>query len=65
MVKYGPMTTTLFSGPLSMFGAKAQIAALEKGIGFELVMVPFDKNDAYLPKQCRPAPSHLQRHVVA
>jgi glutathione S-transferase len=38
----------LFSGPLSMFGAKAQIAALEKGIAFELVMVPFET--AYEPK---------------
>lgn len=33
----------LYSGPLSMFGAKAQIAALEKGFDFELVMVPYDK----------------------
>ena len=40
---------TLFSGPLSMFGAKVQIAALEKGIAFELVMVPFDRDDRYLP----------------
>jgi glutathione S-transferase len=38
----------LFSGPLSMFGAKAQIAALEKGLNFELVMVPFET--AYEPK---------------
>ncbi|HWM41601.1 MAG TPA: glutathione S-transferase family protein [Burkholderiales bacterium] len=38
----------LFSGPLSMFGAKAQIAALEKGLEFELVMVPYDKS--YEPK---------------
>jgi glutathione S-transferase len=38
----------LFSGPLSMFGAKAQIAALEKGIAFELVMVPFET--AYEPR---------------
>ena len=36
----GPMR--LFSGPLSMFGAKAQIALLEKGFDFELVMVPFE-----------------------
>jgi glutathione S-transferase len=48
------MTTTrsgpirLFSGPLSMFGAKAQIAVLEKGLDFELVMVPFEV--AYEPK---------------
>lgn len=41
---------TLYSGPLSMFGAKAQIAALEKGIDFELVMVPFDFHALYSPK---------------
>jgi glutathione S-transferase len=40
----------LFSGPLSMFGAKAQIAALEKGVEFELVMVPFDMQRLYEPK---------------
>jgi glutathione S-transferase len=44
------MTTTIYSGPLSMFGAKVQIAAIEKGIDFELVMVPFIKGDAYEPK---------------
>ena len=38
----------LFSGPLSMFEAKAQIAALEKGLEFELVMVPFET--AHEPK---------------
>jgi glutathione S-transferase len=38
----------LFSGPLSMFGAKAEIAALEKGLDFELVMVPFEEK--YEPK---------------
>src|SRR5262245_3274231 len=40
----------LFSGPLSMFGAKAQIAAREKGMDFELVMVPFDMERLYEPK---------------
>jgi len=40
----------LFSGPLSMFGAKAQIAALEKGLDFELIMVPFDMERLYEPK---------------
>jgi glutathione S-transferase len=40
----------LYSGPLSMFGAKAQIAAREKGIAFELVMVPFDMKRLYEPK---------------
>jgi glutathione S-transferase len=40
----------LYSGPLSMFGAKAEIAAREKGIDFELVMVPFDMQQLYEPK---------------
>ena len=40
----------LFSGPLSMFGAKAQIAAIEKGLDFELVMVPFEMKRLYQPK---------------
>jgi glutathione S-transferase len=40
----------LYSGPLSMFGAKAEIAAHEKGLDFELVMVPFDMKRLYEPK---------------
>ncbi len=40
----------LYSGPLSMFGAKAEIAAHEKGIAFELVMVPFEMAALYSPK---------------
>jgi glutathione S-transferase len=40
----------LYSGPLSMFGAKAEIAAREKGIDFELVMVPFEMKTLYQPK---------------
>lgn len=40
----------LFSGPLSMFGAKAHIAAIEKGLDFELVMVPFEMKRLYEPK---------------
>src|SRR5215813_3649073 len=40
----------LYSGPLSMFGAKAEIAAHEKGLDFELVMVPFDMTALYQPK---------------
>jgi glutathione S-transferase len=43
-----PGRMRLFSGPLSMFGAKAQIAALEKGLDFDLVMVPFEEK--YEPK---------------
>jgi glutathione S-transferase len=33
-----------------MFGAKAEIAALEKGIDFELTMVPFEMKTLYQPK---------------
>lgn len=40
----------LYSGPLSMFGAKAQIAALEKGLDLDVVMVPFEFGPGYSPK---------------
>ncbi len=40
----------LYSAPLSMFGAKAEIALREKGVPFELVMVPFVKGDRYEPR---------------
>ncbi|QCI69471.1 glutathione S-transferase family protein [Phreatobacter stygius] len=40
----------LFYGPLNMFGAKVQIAAFEKGLDFEIVMVPFDMDRLYEPK---------------
>ncbi len=40
----------LYSGPLSMFGAKVQIAVLEKQIEIDLIMVPFDMTALYEPK---------------
>jgi len=40
----------LYSGPLSMFGAKAEIAAREKELDVELIMVPFDMKTLYQPK---------------
>lgn len=40
----------IISGPLSMFGAKVEIAAHEKGIDFERVMVPFSQQRGYEPK---------------
>jgi glutathione S-transferase len=45
-----PLRFTLYSGPLSMFGAKAQIAALEKRLDFDLVMVAYDSQLGYSPK---------------
>jgi glutathione S-transferase len=41
---------TIYSGPLSMFGAKVQIAAQEKGLNFDLVMVAYDPVLGYMPK---------------
>ncbi len=44
------MMIKLYSGPLSMFGAKAEIAAHEKGINFDLEFVPFSLKNHYAPK---------------
>jgi glutathione S-transferase len=49
-MQIGASRLTLYSGPLSMFGAKVQIAALEKGLDFDLVMVPYDSKQGYSPK---------------
>ena len=40
----------LYSGPLSMFGAKVEIALREKGLDFELEMVPFTQQLGYQPR---------------
>jgi len=40
----------LYSGPLSMFGAKAEIAALEKGLDTQREFVPFSIAELYSPK---------------
>lgn len=43
------MGRTLYSGPLSMFGAKAEIAVLEKGIDCPREFVPFSLATLYSP----------------
>lgn len=40
----------LYSGPLSLFSRKVEIALLEKGLPFEQVMVPFSQTAGYSPK---------------
>ena len=40
---------TLFSGPLSLFGAKVDIALREKQLSCEVVMVPFSEENGYSP----------------
>src|SRR5471030_380746 len=53
----------LYSGPASMFGAKAEIALHEKGIDFELVMVPFEMKTLYQPKHPEVARINPKRQV--
>jgi len=50
MAELGIDDLKLYSGPLSMFGAKAEIAIREKGVPFQLEMVPFTRSHAYDPK---------------
>jgi glutathione S-transferase len=40
----------LYSGPLSLFARKIEIALQEKGLDFERVMVPFNQTVGYAPK---------------
>lgn len=40
----------LYSGPLSLFSRKVEIALREKGLAFERVMVPFSQERGYAPK---------------
>lgn len=40
----------LYSGPLSLFSRKVEIALHEKGLPFERVMVPFTQASGYAPK---------------
>jgi len=53
----------LYSGPLSMFGAKVEIALGEKGIAFELEMVPFEMKTLYQPKHPEVARINPKRQV--
>ena len=41
---------TLYSGPLSLFARKVEVALLEKGLAFDRVMVPFNQATGYDPK---------------
>lgn len=53
----------LYSGPLSMFGAKVEIALREKEIDFDLVMVPFDFDRGYAPKHAEVLRINPKRQV--
>jgi glutathione S-transferase len=53
----------LYSGPLSMFGAKAEIAVLEKGIAAEVEHVPFTLATLYEPKHAEVLRINPKRQV--
>ena len=40
----------LYSGPLSLFSRKVEIALVEKGVSFDRVLVPFTQTKGYSPK---------------
>ncbi len=44
------MTIKLYSGPLSLFSRKVEIALGEKGLAFDRIMVPFSQAEGYSPK---------------
>jgi len=44
------VSITLYSGPISLFARKAEIALGEKGLEFERIMVPFTQANGYQPK---------------
>jgi glutathione S-transferase len=46
----GDTAMKLYSGPLSLFSRKVEIALHEKGLTFDRVMVPFDQRVGYSPK---------------
>lgn len=41
---------TLYSGPLSLFSRKVEIALTEKGLAFQRIMVPFNQTTGYDPR---------------
>lgn len=45
-----PAAMRLYTAPLSMYGAKAWIAAREKGLDCEVIMVQFNERTGYEPK---------------
>src|SRR5579863_4715367 len=50
MPSAGRRTMLLYSGPLSLFSRKVEIALREKGLPFERVMAPFSQTAGYSPK---------------
>jgi glutathione S-transferase len=57
------VTLRLYTGPLSMFGMKAEIALAEKGIAFDRIEVPFDNARGYEPKHPNVARINPKRQV--
>ena len=53
----------LYSGPLSLFSRKVEIALVEKGVSFERVLVPFTQIRGYAPKHPAVIAANPKRQV--
>ena len=53
----------LYSGPLSLFSRKVEIALLEKGMSFDRVLVPFTQTRGYAPKHPAVLAANPKRQV--
>ncbi len=53
----------LYSGPLSLFARKVEIALAEKAIAFDRVMVPFSQTQGYAPKHAAVAAANPKAQV--
>jgi glutathione S-transferase len=53
----------LYSGPLSLFSRKVEIALAEKGVSFDRVLVPFTQTRGYAPKHPAVLAANPKRQV--
>ena len=53
----------LYSGPLSLFARKVEIALAEKGLPYERVMVSFSQTEGYAPKHPAVSAANPKRQV--
>jgi glutathione S-transferase len=53
----------LYSGPLSLFSRKVEIALVEKGVSFDRILVPFTQTKGYAPKHPAVIAANPKRQV--
>jgi len=59
----GGRAVKLYSGPLSLFSRKVEIALGEKGLGFEREFVPFSQEQGYAPRHPAVLAANPKRQV--